>query len=426
MKLSRRRMLSLASTAMVAAGLNRDAFAAFARNEICLRSDLVKSIQKEVVFNGRDGKDPTWFHPRCCVIPIEMERDSQEKSNEANANRVFMTLQTIMGSDYFGPVHWTHSDDLGKTWAKPEPVDSLGRVDAGERGEEGVCDVVPEWHAPTLSVLALGHNVFYKGPRFSREQPARWPIYSVYRDGKWGPRRKLEWDDPRGSMIYSNNCGQRVTLDNGDVLLAFSFGSEANEARQVAGVHCSFDGEQLRIKKVGEPLQLNHRRGLLEPSLIEFDGRYFLTIRAEDDHGYASVSRDGLTWSDKVAWAWDNGDPVKMSTTQQHWLRHRNGLFLVYTREHESNKNVIRWRAPLFMAQVDLERLCLIRETERVVLPLVGDGVDAPNEVALMGNFHPVEINEQESWVTVGEWKPRADLKGDLLLSRITWNEPNE
>ncbi|MEZ6039608.1 MAG: hypothetical protein R3C20_03830 [Planctomycetaceae bacterium] len=37
-----------------------------------------------------------------------------------------------------------------------------------------------------------------------------------------------------------------------------------------------------------------------------------------------------------------------MSTiTQQHWLTHSDGLYLVYTRKDESNINVIRWRSPL-------------------------------------------------------------------------------
>jgi len=67
-----------------------------------------------------------------------------------------MTLQTIGGSDYFGPVHWMTSADLGKTWTKPEPVPALGRVPQENGSEEGVCDVVPDWHPQSRSVLALG------------------------------------------------------------------------------------------------------------------------------------------------------------------------------------------------------------------------------------------------------------------------------
>lgn len=374
---------------------------------------LIASIEKTTVLRGRDGSGPTWFHPRACMVP------------GTDGPTAFMTLQTIGGSDYFGPVHWMTSSDLGQTWAKPQPVPPLGRVPQSKGVEEGVCDVVPEWHPQTKSVLALGHNVFYSGPKFSADQPPRWPIYAVWQDGQWGPRRKLEWEDPRGAYIYSNNCGQRVALPNGDILLAFTFGAKKGQPRSVAGVICSFDGETLAVKQVGQEIPHDQGRGLLEPSITRFQDRFFMTIRAEDDRGYGCASSDGLNWTPKQPWTWDDGELLTMSTTQQHWLTHSDGMFLVYTRWDASNLNVIRWRSPLWLAQVDPDTLRLRRETERVVLPLVGDGVNAPDRVALMGNFHVTSASPDESWVTVGEWQPRNGIHGDLLLARINWNRPN-
>jgi hypothetical protein len=78
------------------------------------------------------------------------------------------------------------------------------------------------------------------------------------------------------------------------------------------------------------------------------------------------------------------------------------------------------------MAQVDTKTLRLRRDTERVVLPLVGDGVKDPDRVAIMGNFHPINVNADQSWVTVGEWQPKNGIKGDLLLARIRWTNPNK
>lgn len=379
------------------------------------RAEFIASIEKVTLRRGRDGSGPTWFHPRCCVVP------------GAGGPMVLMTLQTIAGSDYFGPVHWMTTRDLGKTWTDPQPVPPLGRVKQGNSPtEEGVCDVVPEWHAPTKSVLAFGHNVFYSGPKFSADQPPRWPIYAVWRDGKWGPRRKLEWNDPRGAYIYSNNCGQRVVLPNGDIQMSFTFGATKGEARAVAGVICGFDGETLTVKQVGEPIFNPKGRGLLEPSVTQFYGKFFLTIRAEDGRGYVCVGEDGLKWSPKQAWAWEDGTPLDMSTTQQHWLTHSDALFLVYTRKDASNVNVPRWRAPLWVAQVDPRTLRLRRDTERVVLPLVGDGVNKPDDVAYSGNFHPVNVSPDESWVTDGEMLPKRGWKGDLLLARIRWTRPNK
>ena len=40
-----------------------------------------------------------------------------------------------------------------------------------------------------------------------------------------------------------------------------------------------------------------------------------------------SVSEDGLHWEPKQTWAWDDGTQLEMSTTQQHWLTHSDGLF---------------------------------------------------------------------------------------------------
>ena len=374
---------------------------------------LLASIEKVVLRRGRDGSGPTWFHPRTCMLP------------GANGPTAFMTLQTIAGSDYFGPVNWMTSPDRGATWTEPQPVPPLGRVPQPDGAEEGVCDTVPEWHPPTRSVLALGHNVFYRGSKFSRDQPSRWPVYAVWRDGQWGPRRKLVWDDPRGAYIYTNNCGQRVVLPDGDILLAFTFGNTKSQPRAVAGVRCSFDGETLAVKRVGEPVTHSAGRGLLEPSLTAFGGRFFLTLRAEDQRGYVCDSADGLAWSPKRAWAWDDGEPLAMSTTQQHWLTHSDALFLVYTRKDPTNLNVMRWRAPLWVAQVDPQRLCLLRATERSVLPLIGDGVKDPDKVAIMGNFHPVNVTPDEAWVTVGEWQPKNGIHGDLLLARIRWSRPN-
>ncbi len=54
-----------------------------------------------------------------------------------SGSTAFMTLQTITGSDYFGPVHWMTSTDCGQSWTEPQPVPSLGRIQQSSGGEEG-------------------------------------------------------------------------------------------------------------------------------------------------------------------------------------------------------------------------------------------------------------------------------------------------
>ena len=365
---------------------------------------LIRAIEKQTLWRNRDGQSRTWFHPRVCMTP-----------GPDGGAVALMTLQEIGGSDYFGPVHWSTSSDLGKTWSEPQPIAALGRDAVPGRLDglkAGVCDVTPQYHPPTGAVIALGHVVFYKGDYFARdEQLARYPVYVTRSaDGVWSRRKILEWDDPRGGFIYSNNCGQRVVLPNGDVQMSFTFGPESKH-RMVAGVQAAFDGDILSVRKVGPPMHNAQGRGLLEPSVTRFGGQFWITMRAEDNRGYVSVSENGLDWEQQRAWSWEDGTPLEMSTTQQHWLTHSEALFLVYTRQDPTNKNVIRWRAPLWIAQVDPDKRCLIRSTERVVLPLVGDGVDAPDKVALMGNFDVTNVSPQESWVTVGEWIPATALE---------------
>ena len=401
--MNRRRFLQQSAAGMLAANLASGQSA----------SPLIAAIDKITLKHGRDGSGPSWFHPRPCLVPSK------------DGPVVFMTMQEIRGSDYFLPVHWMESRDLGQTWSEPQPVPPLGRVPTiDERGDEGVCDVVPQYHAKTGTVLAVGHNVFYKGPKFDRNQPPRCPVYAVYKDGRWSERKRLVWDDPRGANIYTNNCGQREVLEDGGIAFVMSFGAQQT-SRSAAGVRCSFDGESLAIQKVGREIKHAAGRGLLEPSLVRYRGKFYVTLRAEDNRGYIAASDDGLDFEEKQPWCWDDGTPLEMSTTQQHWLPHSEALHLVYTRKDASNAKVMRWRSPLFMAQVDLKTLRLIRDTERVVLPLTGDGVNAADDVPLMGNFQTTNISPNESWITDGEMLPKHGFKGDLVLGKIHWNRPN-
>jgi hypothetical protein len=365
---------------------------------------MIQEIQREIIWNGRES-GPTWFHPRATALPD---------------GAVLMTCQDITGSDVFGQVHWSQTNDNGASWSTPQPIASLARHDLGDGWQEGVCDVVPEYHAPTKTVLAMGHNVYYKDGVLARPNEGRYAVY-VVGDGRgnWSSRKKLEWDDPRASAIYTCNCAQRVTLENGDVLIPLSFGPLDRADRAVTSVRASFDGETVCIREVGNELRLAVKRGLLEPSLARFGNVFYMTIRAEDERGYVSTSADGLSWNEITPWRFDDGEPLVMSTTQQRWLVHGGALYLVYTRKMENNHGVARWRAPLLVAQVDTEKKCLLRATEQIVLPLRGDGMAPGDAVARMGNFHTTVVSPREAWVTVGEGMPNNGWRGDTLLARI-------
>jgi len=412
---TRRGFIGAMAAAVGSRAVGRSCTARAAAPEAAGPSGLIARISRSIVWEGRKSNpDWAWFHPRACMVP------------GPSGLKALMTLQTASGSDYFGPVHWSTSSDLGASWTDPRPVPGLGRRTIGQDRQEGVCDVVPEYHAKTGTVLAIGHNVYYESGHLARPQGPRYPVYIVLdAQGRWSAMQKLIWDDPSGEAIYTCGCSQRSVLPDGRLLIPLSFGSKKRTDRSVTTALCQFDGRKISVEKVGKELRLAKGRGLLEPSLALLDGRHYMTIRAEDGRGYVTSSDDGLDWDEQKAWAWDDGAPLAMSTTQQHWLVHNEGLWLVYTRKAEKNVNVFRWRAPLYAAAVDREKLRLVRSSEQIVFPLVGDGVKDPKHVARMGNFHVTAASAEQSWVTVGECLPYDDWRGDLLLARIHWNRPN-
>jgi hypothetical protein len=376
--------------------------------------DRIRSVELATIFRGRPGADgkpqgTTWFSTRACIVPGSPKPTA------------LMLMCEITGSDYFGPTHETLSSDGGATWSTPRPVPGLGRTPLGdaEGTEITVCDMVPEFHTPTGAVLAMGHDVFYRGGHFFRDQPPRHTVYIVRSpEGAWSPLKRLAWDDPRGAFIYTCNCAQRVTLPDGDVLVPLSFGPKS-AGRSVAVVRCAYDGRELTVRHTSNELEHNKGRGLLEPSLVQLDGKCYLTIRAEDDRGYVSTSDDdGRTWSPQQPWTFDDGEPLVTSTTQQRWMTLGGELYLVYVRKDAANANVIRWRAPLYCALVDRRTLRLVRATERIVIPMSGDGVDRVDDVAHLGNFHVTPVTNDEAWITVGEVLPKT-WRGDVILARV-------
>jgi hypothetical protein len=167
---------------------------------------------------------------------------------------------------------------------------------------------------------------------------------------------------------------------------------------------------------------------LYEPSLTEYKGRYFLTMR-NDVRGYVAVGTDGLHFSKQIPWAFDDGQELGSYNTQQHWVTHSDGLFLTYTRRGAGNDEIFRHRAPLFMAQVDPDRLCVIRASERVIVPKLG---------ATLGNFGTINVSPGESWVITSECM-QGDAKDNMNLAlteqrggnnriyaaRVRWAQPN-
>ncbi len=378
---------------------------------------LSYSLDLDVPTKMFDGKR-CWCHTRAGIVP-----DAGQNGNP----RVVMTMNNLdlAGSDVFYGMFGLYTDNLAGEWTKPEELKTLApryEIIEGVKRPVAVSDFWPKWHSKSKTLLGTGHTVVYTPDwRVTNPRP-RDTSYSVYdiETGMWNEWQKLKMPDGDKYHNAGAGCVQRYDLNDGIILLPISFRSEGKNSR-VTVCKCSFDGKELKYLNHGTELELNDdTRGLGEPSLTKFNGKYFMTIR-NDKKGYVARSKDGLQFDNYQPWTFNDGSELGSYNTQQHWVTHSDALFLVYTRRGADNDHVFRNRAPLFLARVDPEKLCIIRETEQILVPERG---------ARLGNFGVTDISPYETWVTVAEWmQPNGVEKygsdGSVFVAKIEWNKPN-
>ncbi|MFG0265960.1 MAG: exo-alpha-sialidase [Rhodopirellula sp. JB055] len=386
------------------------------------------AVSLEVAHQGFDGKE-CWVHARVGVIP--------EESGKPTA---VMTTQKLLlsGSDVFYRLHQSRKPADSKSWSNLTPIDSFSRQtvdgDVIPRGGEGareliqdgdettVCDFVPQWHAASQRLLGIGQTVWYRNNRVMHVRP-RGIAYSVLnpKTRTWNDWKVVELPNQPRFQNAGSGSAQRVDLPGGDVLVPVYCKEPDQKQFSSIIVRCRFDGQTLHYVQHGNALTIPVDRGLYEPSLTHHEGRFYLTLR-NDQHGYVATSEDGLHFDEPQTWKFDDGQELGNYNTQQHWVTHSDGLFLVYTRRDASNDHVFRHRAPLFIAQVNPQTLRVIRSTERVLVPEHG---------ARLGNFGVTRISKDETWVSVAEWmQPKGIEKhgsdNRIFLAKIKWDRPNE
>ena len=319
--------------------------------------------------------------------------------------RAVITIQPLRltGSDIFYSVHTFFSNDKGKSWQGPVEQNNLKRQPYHNNMEIVVSGLIPEYHKASGKMLLTGHTVIYENDEIMPDPRPGHTAYCIWDDEKnvLNDFKVLELPESDSTFF---NCGpgtsQRVDLDDGTILQPIQYLTR-KDAEDSWGncysstvLHCSFDGKEMKYLNHGNSLSIEEPRGLYEPSLICFNGKYFMTLR-NDFKGYVSSSKDGLNFDSPKVWCFDDGQEIGNYCTQQHWFRLGDKLYLVYTRRGANNDHVFRHRAPLFTAEVDTEKLCLIRNTEKIVVPERG---------ARLGNFNCVQVSDDEAWVVVAEW----------------------
>lgn len=366
------------------------------------------TVKLETVMRHDDGRF-LWFHPRAAPLP----------------GGVMLTIQKhLKVSDYYSGLHFMTRTGVDGAWQGPVLPPELDWQRQPDGVTLSVADVTPGWHEKTGKLIALGARVRYspKGKQLEDVPRAHQTVYAVYdpKTQKWTPWRLLELPAGDEFNFARNACAQWLVRPDGRLLVPLYIGPGTKKPFSTTVALCQFDGDRLVYERHGSVLRLDVARGLYEPSLAAFQGRYFLTLR-NDVRGYVCRGGDGLHFEEPVPWTFDDGAELGSYNTQQHWLTHRDGLFLVYTRRGAGNDHIVRHRAPLFMARVDAEKLQVIRATEKVVVPERG---------AELGNFGAARINNSESWVTVSEGMFMKDsaqrgAEGATFVARILWSKPN-
>lgn len=357
-------------------------------------------LSLEIIYPPHDGKG-SWFQPRPVAIPTA----------DGSTPSVVMTIQRAIGSDYFTGLALSRTEDFGKTWTPPVELPQLGWRD-GESGlKVGVCDFTQAWHAATGKVIGIGHTVRYTATGFAGYGNRRDTAYAIYdpETDVWSPWTILAMPVTEDDAYYFNGVhGQWLVEPDGSLLVPIYYvGPDQPFLAKGVVARFAFDGTKLTFVERGRDVVHGVKRGLYEKSLTFFQGKYYMTMR-NDEKGFVAVSDDGLNFGPIRAWTFDDGSDLGSYNTQQKWVTHSGGLFLVYTRRGAKNDHIMRHRAPLFIAQVDPERRCVIRDTERIAVPEDGHA---------LGNFDATTIDENETWITVAG--------GSAYCARIRWSQPN-
>lgn len=361
-----------------------------------------------------DGKR-CWSHPRAGIVP--------KLGNNGNP-QIVMTMNNLdlAGSDVFRGVFGLHTNNLGKSWTEPAELPTMAprfEMIDGIKRPVAVSDFWPKWHESSKTLLGTGHTVVYTPDWKVRNPRPRNTAYSIYNSetGKWAEWQKLIMPADKMFINSGAGCTQRFDLEDGTILLPIYFRPLGKNMRVIV-CRCSFDGETLAYQSHGTILELNNEtRGLGEPSLTRLGNEFFMTIR-NDKKGFVTRSKDGINFEAILPWKFDDGTDLGSYNTQQHWITREDGLFLVYTRRGANNDHVFRHRAPLFIAEVDPVKLCVIRESEQILVPERG---------ARLGNFGVTDVSPNETWVTVSEWMQPYGVEkygsdGSVFVAKIKWN----
>ncbi len=342
---------------------------------------------KDIVFTrkrllpGFDGK-------LCKVHPITM--------TDGKTVVMIHTMLLLSGDDVFYDHYVSVSCDGGRSFDEPTPLTGMDTVQDGIRTHVNINSLYYNRKLDKWFVFAC--RLYYAGdgePLLKNGGAYSAPVYTTF------DLKTRDWDTNIRDIPMPFSCisscphGQVMEDAEGRMLLSFYVrGEDQLKFDAMTGLY-AWGQDGLQLLRTGEPISgEGHARGLAEPSVAKLDGKYCMTIRS-DEVGLLSESEDGYTFTTPEPWKWDDGSVLENYNTMQRWLRFGDCLWLAYTRKDRLNGHVFRHRAPIYAARFDAERKCLIRETEKILVPELG---------ARLGNFYMCDLSEREVLLATAEW----------------------
>ena len=334
---------------------------------------------------------------------------------------VFVTyaMSILEKSDVYAGSYIMKSVDYGNTFEEPKPLHVTTHTPDGTRFTFRDCVIYHnKKHDKWLSLgCVMEYDKNDDNIRKNRIIIAK-PVFTTINPEKCdyeGPINELPFPYDYISVFVN---AQPIEFDNGDVLLSFYYITENCHKASSVSVLYSYDGEKFNIVKAGKPIEgSNYARGIIEPSIAKLKDKYYITLRT-DEMGMLASSDDGFTFNTPKPWRFDNGELIGNYNTQQHWVRFKDALYLVYNRKGANNDHILRHRAPVFMARFDETKECLLKDTEVVLIP--EKGAQMGNFVVLdMDDTHALHINcecMQSGRICDDVWEDVARYGGDNAI----------
>lgn len=345
--------------------------------------ELSFSYSRERMYPGFDGVT-------CKICP-------QIIRTEGDTAFLYYTMLLLTGIDVGKGGFVRKSTDGGKTFGEAQPLNSYDEwVNGIREAFAGSLTFYSRYHK---RMIAIGTVQYFASDKYAlgwKENQQVSKLCYAFLDPETGMYCSdlTPFDFPfplTGGVPF----GQPIEYEDGSFLVSFYYTPEGKHKDSVVSARCTLEGDTLRFLEFGEPLEDDTRaRGLDEPSIAKLGDKYYMTIRC-DETGLYATSDDGLHFDTPREWCFEDGTPIGNYNTQQRWIRHRDGLYLAYTRRGAHNDHVFRHRAPMFMARFDEDRGCLLRDTEVILVPEMG---------ARLGNFTVTDVSENEFWLVTAEW----------------------